>query len=262
MKNPLHRMEIFLEGILEWSPGVFSRETRFASRFLAELFQSVDEHALPGPDGRWIAPNIYRVTLRHREWDTLHSVPAWHCQMESKLEEYIIRRGMRLRGPVTLAVERNDQTGAPPIRILAELSADDLETTHSYQQESAGSVSLPSNAFFILGGNRHIPLDQPVVSIGRHLDNRLVLEDAMVSRHHALLRAREGRYLLTDLGSKHGTRVNETPVSECFLCAGDVLRLGRTALIYGDESPADRTQPLSLSPSTSKLPSAQRRERA
>ncbi len=83
-----------------------------------------------------------------------------------------------------------------------------------------------------------------MINIGRQLDNQLVLDDALVSRRHAQLRAREGQYLLTDLGSKHGLRVNNLVVREWVLQPGDVFRLGNTELIYGDEREESITQPI------------------
>jgi pSer/pThr/pTyr-binding forkhead associated (FHA) protein len=68
--------------------------------------------------------------------------------------------------------------------------------------------------------------------IGRALDNDIVLEDASVSRHHAVIEARNGSHVLRDLGSQNGTwlasnRVNETPLN-----TGDAIRLGDVSLIF------------------------------
>ena len=41
--------------------------------------------------------------------------------------------------------------------------------------------------------------------IGRALDNDIVLEDASVSRHHAVIESRNGGHVLRDLGSQNGT---------------------------------------------------------
>lgn len=47
--------------------------------------------------------------------------------------------------------------------------------------------------------------DRLPITIGRHLENRLRLDDAGVSRFHAVIEWREGQLLLTDLGSVNGT---------------------------------------------------------
>jgi pSer/pThr/pTyr-binding forkhead associated (FHA) protein len=91
-----------------------------------------------------------------------------------------------------------------------------------------------ASAFLILNGTRTIPLDQPVMNIGRRLDNQLVLEDNRVSRLHAQIRRRSGRYMLYDLGSRGGTCVNGRRIVECVLEPGDVIALGGTEIIYGE----------------------------
>ena len=58
--------------------------------------------------------------------------------------------------------------------------------------------------------------DIPVESakIGRAVDNDLVINDSMVSRHHAAIEYRAGSWYIRDLGSTHGTTVNGAPVNE------------------------------------------------
>jgi len=74
-----------------------------------------------------------------------------------------------------------------------------------------------------------------VVTIGRDPDNDLVLDDLMVSRHHAELRpAVPGRAsAIVDLGSQNGTYVNGVRVSSAEVLLGDVVNIGGTALTLG-----------------------------
>lgn len=106
----------------------------------------------------------------------------------------------------------------------------------------------PRPAWLIVGGRRNIPLTKAVVTLGRRLDNEVVLDDARVSRQHAQLRWRYGHYVLYDLGSKGGTTVNGVPTQECLLQSGDVISLAGVQIIYvEDEPPAN---PPSLSQDT------------
>lgn len=82
----------------------------------------------------------------------------------------------------------------------------------------------------------------PLVSrltIGRSDDNVLVLEDDMVSRHHAVLERHGGRYLVRDLGSRLGTTLNGEHVHEtAALITGDEIVLGATYLrVVGPPDP-------------------------
>jgi TolB protein len=71
------------------------------------------------------------------------------------------------------------------------------------------------------------------LSIGRGEDNDLRLLDPKVSRHHALIR-REGRsFVVTDLGSANGTRVNGAPITgPHVLKHGERITIGDTELTY------------------------------
>lgn len=64
------------------------------------------------------------------------------------------------------------------------------------------------------------------LSIGRHRGCDIVLEQDDVSRRHALLRFRDGRWILQDLESTNGTFVNGVRVGRCELRAGDHLLVG------------------------------------
>jgi pSer/pThr/pTyr-binding forkhead associated (FHA) protein len=68
--------------------------------------------------------------------------------------------------------------------------------------------------------------------IGRALDNDIVLEDASVSRHHAVIEARNGSHVLRDLGSQNGTWLAARRVSEAPLGPGDAIRLGDVNLTF------------------------------
>ena len=70
-----------------------------------------------------------------------------------------------------------------------------------------------------------MPISEAVVTIGRSLDNDIILDAKHVSRWHAQLRRRYGQYVLYDLGSSGGTTVNGRPVREAPLRHGDVIRL-------------------------------------
>jgi pSer/pThr/pTyr-binding forkhead associated (FHA) protein len=100
-------------------------------------------------------------------------------------------------------------------------------------------LDIPApQAVLVLTGDRNIPLSQPVVNIGRRRDNDVILDHPGVSRHHAQLRLRFGRYMLFDLGSTRGTMVNGQPIREAVLQSGDVIRMADVTLIYVEEAPA------------------------
>lgn len=85
-------------------------------------------------------------------------------------------------------------------------------------------LELPDGKLFWLKGR---------CSVGRHADNDLVLDAPTVSRHHALLAAEVGGFVVNDLHSSNGTYVNRAPVTRATpLHDGDELRFGDAVARY------------------------------
>jgi pSer/pThr/pTyr-binding forkhead associated (FHA) protein len=97
-------------------------------------------------------------------------------------------------------------------------------------------------------GLRVIPLDKPQLTIGRRTENDVRLTGSDVSRDHAEIVAVNGDYILKDRGSRYGTFVNETQITEQKLASGDRLQFGRAAgtdIVFriGDNLPSSGSWP-------------------
>jgi DNA-binding CsgD family transcriptional regulator len=74
-------------------------------------------------------------------------------------------------------------------------------------------------------------------TVGRRDDNTYVVGDARVSRLHASIRKEGGSYILTDLGSSGGTKVNGDKVlASHVLHHGDVVAFGPAEFTFEDPS--------------------------
>src|SRR5580700_3119562 len=71
------------------------------------------------------------------------------------------------------------------------------------------------------------------VTIGREEGNLLRLNDERVSRFHAKIQLDDSDYILTDLESTNGTRVNGAVVQIRRLRYGDRVGVGRSVLLFG-----------------------------
>jgi phosphoserine phosphatase RsbU/P len=78
-------------------------------------------------------------------------------------------------------------------------------------------------------GSRVVPIDKPVIAIGRRNENDLRLTGSDVSRDHAEILEIDGGYVLKDRGSRYGTFVNGEQVSEKALRHGDRIQFGRAS---------------------------------
>ncbi|MDQ6729192.1 MAG: FHA domain-containing protein [Actinomycetota bacterium] len=77
-----------------------------------------------------------------------------------------------------------------------------------------------------------VPLDQPIIRIGRGLAADVRIEDPQVSRRHAIIAQRGDGARVLDDRSSNGTHVNGRPVTIGYLDDGDVLRIGRVVLRF------------------------------
>lgn len=72
-----------------------------------------------------------------------------------------------------------------------------------------------------------IPIGSTTLRIGRLQDNELVIEDPKISRHHAAIVPTRAGYLIADLHSANGTRVNQDQVlGDRLLASGDEITIG------------------------------------
>jgi len=69
-------------------------------------------------------------------------------------------------------------------------------------------------------------------TIGRAPGNDVVLENLLVSGHHARIDQAGGDYILTDLQSKNGTYVNGTRITTAKLKHGDQILVGKHTLVF------------------------------
>src|SRR3954449_1011269 len=73
-------------------------------------------------------------------------------------------------------------------------------------------------------------------TLGRAGTNRIVLKDELCSREHAEVYLSDGSWVVRDLGSLNGTRLNnETVTVERPLEPRDEVHLGRTRLVYVED---------------------------
>ena len=82
---------------------------------------------------------------------------------------------------------------------------------------------------------RHFAVTRATTTLGRE-DRDIILQDESISRSHATLSAKDGKFILCDNGSAHGTRVEGEDVGADgrTLVNGDriILGNGRTVLLF------------------------------
>ena len=80
-------------------------------------------------------------------------------------------------------------------------------------------------------------LDKERVTIGRHPDNDISLNDKAVSGHHAVVVTILQDSFLEDLDSTNGTQVNTKQIAKHPLVNGDVISIGRNTMTFEKSKP-------------------------
>lgn len=110
--------------------------------------------------------------------------------------------------------------------------------------ETNFQTKVASELWLNLGG-REYRLVGKVLRLGRALDNDIVLEDRSCSRYHAMISVTKDGYLLEDLKSRNGIRVNGKPVSKAYLKDNDEIHIGDLAGIFFVKSKSSAEQKFS-----------------
>jgi hypothetical protein len=104
------------------------------------------------------------------------------------------------------------------------------DTTVNLNEIEAGTALL-----VIRGGEeegQYFVLSSTVISIGRHADSDITLDDITVSRRHSEIHLSNGEYIVRDAGSLNGTYVNQRRIDVAELRQGDELQVGKYRLVF------------------------------
>lgn len=105
-------------------------------------------------------------------------------------------------------------------------------------------------------GGSPITLDKPIILIGRHQECDITLQtSSKVSRRHCCIVQVGERYVLRDLGSMNGIRVNGHRIIETELCPGDEIAVADIGFTFRRDDLPSR----SASPSRGARPADNRR---
>jgi pSer/pThr/pTyr-binding forkhead associated (FHA) protein len=101
-----------------------------------------------------------------------------------------------------------------------------MQRTRAIPVPDADAPQPAESVALVVGSRRIVISGTSPLSVGRSLDNDVIVDGPSVSRRHARLVPRGSHWLLEDLNSTHGTFVNGHRVSASLIRAGDQIRLG------------------------------------
>ena len=136
--------------------------------------------------------------------------------------------------PATSA-ESNDPTNTMALR--AGVDPAELDVPEGVGLEAGALEALGSGTALLVvshgpnAGSRFL-LDADTVTVGRHPDSDIFLDDITVSRRHAQFARAHGAFSVSDAGSLNGTYVNRQRVDQAELVGGDEVQIGKYRLIF------------------------------
>lgn len=252
----LRSLESKIAGLVE---GTFSRAFRSEVRpveIARKLAREMEEHRTFSLSRTYV-PNEYRVYLSPRDRDRF---AEYEDALISDLTGYLLEHARRERLVLTsrplVEFETDDRLrlgefGIQTRVVNPEPEFEDEEPPPSRGQEessgrtmvysTAGRVAEPleerararqQTALLLMGGKRLV-VGPGGATMGRSRQADVTVDDPNVSRNHAEVRPRGGSWVLSDLGSTNGSRLNGHRVEGSeVLKPGDEIELGTTVLRF------------------------------
>jgi len=191
-------------------------------------------------------PDLITLRVSPERWDAWQeSLPLLDTISET-LKKSWEEQGYPVKSKPVIQLLQSADLSNTEIKVETDYAIEENTSRQTALQKVGHSnteVAIPKDACLILTDEETFYLTKPIINLGRHSNNDIVLSDPMVSRHHLQLRADNGRYILFDLGSRGGTSVNGFPANKVALKPGDVLQLGMTKLIYNQHLNQSTSKP-------------------
>lgn len=229
------RFEEMMERLVEGSLARLFAGQLEPQGLAAQLARAMEDNA-----EEELAPDHYWVYLNPTDFEQLQEAEP---ELARLLREQVLalaqQAGLDLTRAPVVELLTHAEVARRAVSVTAAITGRSEEHTQAMNLaavRSELSQQPDGQTYLIIEGQRHVVLTRPAYTIGRRLDCDIVLSDPRVSRRHAQLRWRFGRYVLYDLGSSSGTTVNGEPATEVVLEPGDVFSLGGVDIIYGRDS--------------------------
>ena len=206
-----------LERLVE---GVFAKAFRSGLQpveLLRRLTREMDVRRSHGVRGV-IAPNWFQFAVSPADYDKFESLMETITRdLAEAAREHAKQEGYHFVGPVHVELERDEGVSTGTFLMAADV------------RESPGGAAVGT---VVLPDGKRVSVGEDPVTIGRMPECDIVLADHNVSRRHAEVRRQDGGFVVVDLGSTNGTKVNGAGVRERRLDDGDEITVGASTLRF------------------------------
>jgi hypothetical protein len=181
------------------------------------LVRVLDNGRTLGVSGRFVAPNNIGVYLSPDDAKRFESFSdALARELAEAARQHAREESYQFLGPVTVTLVSDDSLKRGAFDVVGEIT-----------QGAGGQVGS-----LVLPDGRRVRLGEQATVLGRNSDCTVPLADPRASRRHAEIRATADGFLVVDLDSMNGTKVNGVPVREHVLHDGDEIAVGATVMRF------------------------------
>lgn len=207
-----------LERLVE---GAFARAFRSSIRpveLARRLAREMDDRRSVGVRGTAVVPNHFTIYLSPDDYNEFGEVQdALSRELCDAARAHARDEQYQFMGPVEVQLVVDERLGTGMFHIEGRFR-------EGPGGAGAGSLVLPTGDRFTLA--------QHPISIGRRPESNIVLADPNVSRNHAEIRPQGESFMLIDLGSTNGSKVNGVRVAQRLLEDGDEISFGNTKMRF------------------------------
>jgi hypothetical protein len=244
----VERVEAFVSRVIEgWSARLFGAKLQ-PVQIAKRLIRAMESNQTISLSKTFV-PNSYVVSLGPIDYAQFEQ---YRKSLERDLAETLLGaardRSYTLLAYPSVEIERDDDMPPGDIRVscaMVDASGDEVAPdAKALGAVEAGHTMVLDREALLKDRPRAprasieqrdapaVPLGPDPVLIGRDPQNDVVLDDRRVSRKHAEVRLRLGRYTLYDLQSTNGTYVNGRRVAEKVLEDGDKISVGGLEILF------------------------------
>jgi FHA domain-containing protein len=246
----VERVEGFVSRMIEgWSARLFGAKLQ-PVQIAKRVIRAMEAHQTISLSKTFV-PNSYVVSLSAADFAEFEQ---YRKSLERDLAETVLasarERNYTLLAYPSVEIERDEDVPPGDVRVSsalvdasgAEVEADSpalgaAESGHTMVLDRDALLRerprAPKASIEMREGDRSdVSLGPEPLLIGRDHENDIVLDDPRVSRKHAEIRLRLGRYTLYDLQSTNGTYVNGRRVAEVVLNDGDRISVAGRELLF------------------------------
>lgn len=233
VRQHLSRFESLARRVIEGSVGRTSENNSLTFQIATSLAEALDRY-----ENEADLPRIFRVVVNPSDLANLamsvDELDQWLTRQLSSLSNEL---GVIEQGRASVRVVTDDvmSRGDITLETVFDVGAGDTTNVFDLKREVGMESLRRLDAFLIVNGRRHVALNRPLMTIGRRIDNDVIIDSPVISRQHAHIRWQHGRFVLYDVGSRGGIQLNGKRIMECVLAPGDLITLSeRIPLIYGE----------------------------